>query len=137
MSQQDLEVIRSLYDAFGSNDLDGVIALLAEDMVAYAGPGMPWSGTYYGPIGFRNFLETIREYVDLTIETDSLIDTGPVIAQVGRTVGRSLANGTAFSFDEIHLWSVRDGKVVVFRNYSDFEEQRRVLGDDLELTPSV
>src|SRR5687767_12754812 len=49
LSQADVELVRSLYDAFESKDLDGVIGLLADDMVAHVAPGVPWSGSYYGP----------------------------------------------------------------------------------------
>jgi ketosteroid isomerase-like protein len=131
MSQGDVEVVRTLYEAFENKDVDGVIILLGEEMVAHVAPGVPWSGSYYGRDGFRRFLEIIDEYVDLSIETDSLIDTGPVVAQVGRTTGYARSSGTRFSFDEIHFWGVRDGKIVAFRNYSDIDEQRRVLASDL------
>ena len=100
-------------------------------MVAHVAEGMPWSGSYYGPEGFRRFLEILDEHVEFIIETDSLIDTGPVVAQVGRTVGQARATGIRYAFDEFHLWAVKDGKVVMFRNYSDIDEQRRVLFSDL------
>jgi uncharacterized protein len=131
LSQADVELVRTLYEAFDRKDLDGVVGLLGDEMVAHVAPGVPWSGSYYGPEGFRRFLEIIDEYVDLSIETDSLLDTGPMVAQVGRTVGYARASGTWFSFDEVHFWAVKDGKIVVFRNYSDIDEQRRVLGSDL------
>jgi ketosteroid isomerase-like protein len=131
LSQADVELVRTLYDAFESKDLDGVVELLGDDMVAHVAPGVPWSGSYYGPEGFRRFLEIIDEYVELSIETDSLIDTGPVVAQVGRSTGYARTTGTRFSFDEIHFWEVKDGKIVAFRNYSNIDEQRRVLASDL------
>jgi len=108
-----------------------VVDLLGDDMVTEAAPGVPWSGTYYGPEGFRRFLEIIDEYVELTIETDSLIDTGTEVRQEGRTTGYARVSGTLFSFDEVHIWRVKDGKIVAFSNYSDIDEQRRVLAPDL------
>jgi ketosteroid isomerase-like protein len=131
LSQEDVELVRTLYDAFNRKDRDGVIALLGDSMVAHVADGMPWSGSYHGPEGFRRFLEIMDEHVEFIVETDSLIDTGPVIAQVGRTTGYARATGIKYSFDEIHFWAVKDGKVVMFRNYSDIEEQRRVLFSDL------
>ena len=131
MSQADVELVLTLNDAFDDRDWDGVVELLGDSMVAHVAPGMPWSGSYYGPEGFRRFLEIIDEYVELSIETESLLDTGPVVAQVGRTTGYARASGTRFSFNEIHFWGVKDGKIVAFRNYSDIDEQRRVLSSDL------
>ena len=134
MSQADVELVRALYAAFNRKDVDGVIALLGDDMVAHVDEGMPWSGSYYGPEGFRRFLEIIDEYVELSIETDSLVDTGPVVVQIGRTTGYARATGTKFSFEEAHFWAVKGGKIVVFRNYSEIDEQRRVLANDLAET---
>ena len=134
MSEADVEIVRILYDAFDSKDLDSVVGLLADDMVATVAPGVPWSGTYYGPEGFRRFLEIIDEYVELSIETDSLTDTGSAVRQVGRTTGHAHVSRTVFSFDEVHLWGVRDGKIVSFSNSSDIDEQRRVLAPDLEFS---
>jgi len=131
LAQEDIEIVRTLYAAFNRNDRDGVIALLGNAMVAHVAEGMPWSGSYYGPDGFRRFLEVLDEHVEFIVETDSLIDTGPVVAQVGRTSGYARATGIRYSFDEIHFWAVNDGKVVMFRNYSDIDEQRRVLFSDL------
>jgi ketosteroid isomerase-like protein len=131
LSQADIELVRTLYTAFNRKDLEGVLGLLGDAMVAHIAPGMPWSGSYHGPEGFRRFLEIIDEYVDLSVETDSLLDTGPVIAQVGRTTGYARESGTRFSFNEVHFWGVQDGKIVAFRNYSDINEQRRVLAKDL------
>jgi len=84
LAQEDIEIVRTLYAAFNRNDRDGVIALLGNAMVAHVAEGMPWSGSYYGPDGFRRFLEILDEHVEFIVETDSLIDTGPVVAQVGR-----------------------------------------------------
>jgi ketosteroid isomerase-like protein len=100
-------------------------------MVAHVAPGVPWSGSYFGPEGFRRFLEIIDQYVELSVETDSLIDIGPVVTQVGRTTGYARDSGTGFSFNEVHFWGVKDGKIVAFTNYGDIEEQRHVLASDL------
>jgi len=131
MSQEDVELVRTLYAAFNRRDWDGVIALLGNNMVAHVAEGMPWSGSFYGPEGFRRFLEIMDQYVEFSIETDSLIEFGPVVAQVGRTTGYARATGIEYSFDEVHFWAVKDGKIVVFRNFSDIDEQRRVLFSDL------
>src|SRR6476660_6031741 len=134
LSEEDVELVRTLYDAFDSKELDGVVALLADDMITEAALGVPWSGTYHGPEGFRRFLEIIDEYVELTIETDSVVDTGSAVRQQGRSTGYARLSGTVFSFDEVHIWHVRDGKIVSFRNYSDIDNQRRVLAPDLEFS---
>lgn len=134
MSEEAVEMVRVLYDAFDSKDLDSVVSLLGDDMVANVAPGMPWSGTYHGPEGFRRFLEVIDEYVEVSIETDSLVDAGAEVRQVGHSTGFARVSGTIFYFDEVHVWRVKDGKIVAFSNHSDIDEQRRVLAPDLEVS---
>jgi ketosteroid isomerase-like protein len=134
LSEENVELVRVLYDAFDSKDLDSVVSLKSDDMVAHVAPGVPWSGTYHGPEGFRRFLETIDEYVELSIETGALLDSGSEVKQVGRSTGYARVSGTVFSFDEVHIWGVKDGEIVSFSNHSDIDEQRRVLAPDLELT---
>ena len=102
MSQADVELVRTLYDAFDDRDWDGVVELLGDSMVAHAAPGMPWSGSYHGPEGFRRFLEIMDEHVEFIVETDSLIDTGPVVAQVGRTIGYARATRIRYSFESVY-----------------------------------
>jgi uncharacterized protein len=128
LSQQNVNIVRSVYDAFDSNDLDGVLQHVDGDVQVFATEGLPWSGTYSGPKGVEEFIRSVEEHVRLTIETDELIDSGESVAQIGRTVGEAHATGQHFDLREVHVWTLRNGKIVSFQNYVDTEAQRRALG---------
>jgi uncharacterized protein len=128
MSQLNVDVIRSVYDALESQDLDGVLEHVDNDVRIFATEGLPWSGTYDGPSGVEEFIRTVEEHVRLSIETAELIDSGESVAQFGRTVGEAHATGHQFDLREIHVWTLRAGKVISFQNYVDRAGQRRALG---------
>jgi len=128
MSQLNVDVVRSVYDAFESRDLDGVLAHVDDDVEVVATEGLPWSGRYYGTDGFADFISAVEDHVRLSIETDELIESGESVAQIGRIVGQVHESGTHFSTREIHIWGLRAGKVVSFQNYVDTRAQRAALG---------
>ena len=101
---------------------------LSEDVVAVVGDGLPWSGTFHGREGFRHLLDAVAGEVQLAFETDEFIDAGQDVAQIGFGVGEVHVTGRRFNVREIHVWGLREGKVVSFRDYSDTAEQRRILG---------
>jgi len=128
MSQLNVNIVRSLYDAFDSHDMDGVLEHVDGDVQVFATEGLPWSGVYSGHAGVEEFIRAVEEHVQLTIETDELIDSGESVAQIGRTIGESYATGEHFDLREIHIWGLKNGKIVRFQNYVDTQEQRRILG---------
>jgi uncharacterized protein len=128
MSQQNVNVVRSVYDAFDSRDMDGVLAHLSVDVVVTATEGLPWSGQYTGTEGFEEFIQSIDDHVRFSVETEELLDSGASVAQIGRTVGEVYTTQMPFTFRAIHIWTLEEGKIVSFRNYIDTVEQRRALG---------
>ena len=128
MSQLNVEIVRSVYDAFDSGDLEGLLDHMDDGVEVYATEGLPWSGTYSGRDGMREFIDAVETHVSLSIQTDELIDSGNSVAQIGRVVGQAYATGSHFDIREIHIWGVHERKVVSFQNYTDTQAQRRALG---------
>ena len=128
MSQANVDLVRSLYDALESGENDSVVALIDDETVAYVADGLPWSGTYHGKQGFLELLKILDAHVQFAFETDEVIDARDSVVQIGHAVGEVMLSGRRFNFREVHVWGVREGRIVSLRNYSDFEEQRRQLG---------
>lgn len=130
MSQPDVNIVQSIYDAFDGGDIDSIVDLLDDDFVATVDDDLPWSGTYHGPAGFRDLIDRIEAVVRVSFESDEYITTDHVVAQIGTGVADVVVSGRHFTFREIHIWGLREGKVVSFYNYSDTAEHRRALGLD-------
>jgi ketosteroid isomerase-like protein len=128
MSQLNVDVIRSVYDAFESRDMDGMMQNIDDDVQVVATEGLPWSGIYNGQAGFEEFIRRIEDHVNFSLDTEELLDSGSSVAQIGRINGQVHATRSSFDLREIHIWGLREGKVVSFQNYIDTRAQRRALG---------
>lgn len=117
MSQADVDVVRSLWDAVERGDAEAVLALYDADVVwdVSRGPlrGITGSGVYHGHAGLSAFFRSWREaWDDARYELDELIDAGEHVVTVGRQCGRGRASGIWFEGDDQSaVWTVRNGKV--------------------------
>ena len=118
--EQDLTVVRAVYEAFDQGDVASVLALFAADGTVYQSPALPWGGTYQGHEGLGRFLTALTGHIESRPEVERLVADGAGhVVQVGRTRGTVRASGAAFDVAEVHLWTVRDGLVQRFEAYLD------------------
>ncbi|MBB3675080.1 nuclear transport factor 2 family protein [Modestobacter versicolor] len=118
--QQDLAVVRGVYEAFGRGDVAAITARFAEDGTVAQSPALPWGGTHHGHAGLGHFLGTLTGHVASVPESQQLFADGDGhVVQVGRTRGVVRANGAGFDVAEVHVWTVRDGVVTRFEAYLD------------------
>ncbi len=119
MSQQNVDLVRSAYEAFGRGDTETVGSLLAETEWHEA-EGMPYGGTYTGAEAiFGNVFGPITQDVEgFTAGPDEILDAGEEkVVSLGRYGGRG-SNG-AVDVPFAHVWTVRDSKIVRFDQYAD------------------
>jgi uncharacterized protein len=111
--------VRDLYDAFARRDIDALLAALAPDVVIEQTSLLPWGGRHLGAEGFGVFVTRLLAHLDTTLEVGELVPAGDHVVEIGHSRGRVLANGADYRVREVHLWEVRDGKVVAFHAYAD------------------
>ncbi len=75
-------------------------------------------GEYEGKDGAFTFFLKLVEHIESQVSTESLFAAGDHVVS-GRTRGKVLANGASFDIPEVHVWKLRDGKVVRFQVYID------------------
>jgi len=132
MAQDRLDVIRSIYDAFGTGNMDRVAALIADADWEEA-EGMPYGGRYKGADQvFQNVFSRIVEDVEnFSARPDEILAVGD-----DRVLGLGRYRGTGRSGDLnaafTHLWTVKDGKILKFVQYADTHKyQQAVAGSPL------
>jgi len=119
MSQQNVDVVRSAYEAFGQGDMDTVSSMLAATEWHEA-EGMPYGGTFTGADAiFQNVLGPISQDVEgFAARPDEILDGGDEkVVSLGRYSGQG-ANGPV-DVPYAHVWTVRDGKIAHFVQYTD------------------
>lgn len=114
-----IATIQRVYDAFKTRDASVFQEVFAPDIRISQSPELPWGGEYEGHDGAFTFLLTLVEHIESEVTTESLFAAGDHIVQTGRTRGKVVANGATFDVPEVHVWELRDGKVVRFQVYID------------------
>ena len=123
-----LATIRRVYDAFQKRDADLIRELFAPDIAISQSPELPWGGEYHGHDGAFTFLLKLLEHIESQVTIESLFAAGDHVVQTGRTRGKVLANGSSFDIPEVHVWELRDGKVVRYQVYIDTPAMLDALG---------
>lgn len=121
MSQQDIETVRSGYDAFNRKDIAAVLALYDPQIEwIEAGGGRAPKGRYRGPQNVANdvFASVPQNFDDFRAEPEQFIDGVENVVVVGRFRGKA-KSGAALDAPFVHVYRMRNGKVVFFQNYVD------------------
>jgi hypothetical protein len=116
-----VSIVKGFYDSVAGGDLEGALALLAPDCAWKEMDGFPYRGTYYGPDGVRAgvFARLGADWDGFRLEIDEIVDGGDVLAGVGTYSGTYRATGRPMEARVVHVWRVRDGKVVAFEQFTD------------------
>jgi ketosteroid isomerase-like protein len=116
MSQENVEVVRRIYEAVASRDTATVLSLYDPDVEwdFSRGPGIVAAGIYRGHEGLRRwFREWYAAWETLDDTNERLIDVGHHVISVSNIRGRGRTSGLEATLsDAVGVWTVREGKVV-------------------------
>lgn len=132
MSNENVELIRSIYDAFGAGDVEGVLSYLSPDIVWNEAEGFPYAdgNPYIGPQAVLEgvFARCATEWDCFAVEIDEILDAGETVVALGWYTGVFKATGTAQRTQIAHVWRLADGKAVRFQQHADTLHVARVTG---------
>jgi uncharacterized protein len=119
--QQNVQIVKNVYAAFGRGDMQGLLALFAEDIEWITpGEGLPLSGTYRGLAEVAGFFQKISEMVEISfLEPREFVAEGDRVLVVGFDRGRVKATNGTFEGHWLMAFTVRNGKVTNVREYID------------------
>lgn len=115
------EIVRAIYEALARGDVPAVLASFAPDLSWTEAEGFPYGGTYQGPDAVvENVLAPLgSEWAPFTVTPEEFIAEGDQVVSLGLYAGTWKATGKSFSAPYAHVWRLRDGKVVRFRQFTD------------------
>ena len=128
MSEENVEVVRAIYDSWIRGDYDAVFALLDTDIEWFGQPdisasGEPGSGLSRGHDGVRRSLARwVGEWDDFSFELRQLIDFGDDVLVEGWQRGRGKTSGVEVSEEIFSVWTIRAGQAVRQRMFRDRAE---------------
>jgi len=129
MSEQSVEFVRGVYDAFGRGDVPAVLGAFADDIEWFEAEGMPYGGVYRGgeAVAQNVFGPITEDVVGFALAVEELFGSGATVAAVLRYTGTGKATGKALDVPAVHVWDIRDGKLARFRQYIDTVKYAEVV----------
>jgi len=123
MSQENVEVVRAVYEAVERGDLDTANSYLHPEIQFHTYAHSPEAGVYRGKEAVRKYNEELfGQFESLRIELEELIDAGDRVIAV--TTQHAVPKGGREEI-EVHmaeLWTVRDQLLVERHSYSTRDE---------------
>jgi ketosteroid isomerase-like protein len=111
--------------------MPAVLELLDPQVEWRAPTSLPWGGTFHGHDGFQEFLGKVTEHLDeFRLEPLQLLDVRDRIVVLLRLAGRPTGRATQFNVPEVHVWTLRQGRIVGHEAYFDTAIVLRALGLD-------
>jgi ketosteroid isomerase-like protein len=131
MSQENVELVKRLLDAFNAKDLDRFTGLTTPDfewspsMVAIEGE------VFVGRAGIEAYFGRMTDGWDsFRVEDGVLRDLGSRVLWSGRLEGRGRISGAPVSAPLDILYELRDGKISSMRSFLDHDDALKAAGLD-------
>jgi hypothetical protein len=127
MSEQDnLQVIQAHFAAFGRGDIDGALALVAEE-VDWQSPAtgtpnalLPWSAIRRSRAEVGQFFADLVAHAEPeAFEVFAVTAQGDRVVLEGRNAGRARSTGRSYEHDWVMVFTIKDGLIVRHRHYYD------------------
>jgi ketosteroid isomerase-like protein len=131
MSQDNVEVVRRIYDLWNRGEIDAATELFDPEVVWHGYTHLPDSGRRDGVDAVRAWVTDFAEAwgeIQVGIERLNEVGDDAVLALV-RMSGRGRDSGAAVTSGvDGHLWTIRAGKVVAVRMYQGSREALEAVG---------
>jgi ketosteroid isomerase-like protein len=131
MSDGNVALLRRSYEAFNRGDVAAVVEALDPGMEWDEPdlPGVSFSGEHRGREQLRRkVLEPVRDEIEgFQVEPEEFIDAGAQVVVLGRYRGHGRDTGIGLDAPFAHVWTMRGGKPVRYRDYYDTANWLRSL----------
>jgi uncharacterized protein len=132
MSEENVAVVRGIYDAFAAGEIGAVLGAMSPDIEWNEAEGFPYAdgNPYVGPQAIAEgvFARCGSEWDGFTVAIDEVLDAGDTVIALGRYLGTYKATGKPVRAQLAHVWRIADGKAVRFQQYADTLQFARATG---------
>lgn len=113
------EIVRSFYDKLKAGDAPGALGLMA--------PDIEWITMWHYKVDGRGpervaeglFKPLVAEWSSFALVPTEFIANGDTVVSLGNFTGVHGTTGKHAEAGYAHVWTVRDGKIIRFRQYID------------------
>jgi ketosteroid isomerase-like protein len=119
-SDVSVTVVREFYDTLLRGKVEAILDLLDPQVEWRSPESLPWGGVFHGHEGFREFFGKLFDQpVDWRREEREYLRAGDRVVVLLRLFGRRKGRETEFEVPEVHIWTVRNGKILGLEAYFD------------------
>ena len=128
-----VQVVRDAYGAFLRGNIDGVLALVDDGVEWQAVKGtegvLPHAGVRHGRSGVADFFADLATTVEFTrFEPREFIAQGEQVVAIGDYAANVTTTGRSITSDWVMVFTIRNGKIVRFREWTDSAQLVRAYG---------
>ena len=120
--QKNTRIVQDAYNNFKSGNIQALLALLS-DNIDWRLPeiqNVPFAGRRTGRSAVGEFFEQVGASQDvLRFEPREFVAQGEKVVSLGHYEWRVKDTGRQFEADFAHVFTIRDGKIVAFHEYTD------------------
>ena len=122
MSEQKKALVRQAYDSFKASRIDKLIALMSND-IRWTLPeikGVPFGGKKNSLAAVGEFFVIVNNLQEnLRFDINELVAEGDRVVVLGDYSWRVRHTKQEFHSALAHVWTIHDGKAIVFHEYMD------------------
>ena len=130
MAVYNVELVKSVYAAFGAGDVPKVLGAMHPQIQWSETAGFKYGGVYRSPQAVLEnvFAKIPADFESFAVDVERLIDGGNVIVMQGHYVTKGKATGKSLRAAVAHVFEISDGKIVRFDQYVDSATINAVIG---------
>jgi ketosteroid isomerase-like protein len=116
------QVVQLAYEAFGRGDIASLLELVADDVEWSTPKTVPQGGQFHGKAGVGQFFQGLgAAWPTLALDLETMGELGDgIVAGIVRADG-ARPDGTLGGSGAVHVFTVADGKITRFREYTDLD----------------
>ncbi|HEX8457006.1 MAG TPA: nuclear transport factor 2 family protein [Pyrinomonadaceae bacterium] len=126
MSQENVAVIREVYEAFGRGDVPSVLGQMDQNIEWREAENFIYAdrNPYVGPQAILEgvFMRLGTEWNDFRVTPEEWLDAGNHVVVLGTYSGTHKESGREVRAQFAHVWGVHGGRVVRFQQYTDTKQ---------------
>ena len=128
MSQENLDLVRAVHEAWARGDFTAGTDLLSPDFEWHQFPQAVEPGTRRGPQVGDAFRRMFEIYEDMRVDPSEFIEADDKVVVIGRAFATARGSGMPLDTPVAFVWTVRDGKLVRNEVFTDRHDALEAAG---------
>src|SRR5947209_4174429 len=131
MSQDNVQLIRGMYEAFANGDVAAVLGKMHDDIDWREAENFIYAdrNPYIGPKAVLDgvFMRLASEWDAFTVTPEEWLDAGNHVVVLGTYTGTHKNSGKAVRAQFAHVWAAKGARVLRFQEYTDTKQFAEVV----------